>query len=321
MRGDVAAAVPAATGHEAPVADALGGVVRVVEVGEAEQQVPELVRADADLGVLGDRQVAVDLGVVGVVDRRQGRLVRPDVAAAAGHLGARPGVHDDEGVDVAVAVVVVRLEVDRRVRGDGRVVGQLGRPEGAAALADPVVAVGVPREGLGHLEGADDRAGERDEAVRHLRVVLLHAPVRQDAGREEQVLEVAGRGGHGVVGEADQDDDHPHVAAKRRTVHRGAANDRERRAERELLGRDDDPVVEPEIAWLALQPERFGRDGLAGSRPVQLLVPLRAARGWAGRNRCHCNELRYGVRNTIETTRIRTQVSLPWIGTGRSLPQ
>ena len=61
-------------------------------------------------------------------------FVRPDVVGVAGLLAARAGVHDDEGVDESVAVVVVRARSRRRVGGRRRRPGPgcsaRGSPEG-----------------------------------------------------------------------------------------------------------------------------------------------------------------------------------------------
>ena len=195
VRGHVAAAVPRARRHQAPVPDALGRVVDVVEVREAEEQVAELVRADADLRVLGNGQIGEDLRRVRRVDARQRPLVRPDVARVAGLLAAAAGVHHDEGVDEPVAVVVVGREVDGRIGGGRRVVGQVASPRRPARdrrAVDPEVAVGVPVERVRHPVGADDVAGDVDEAVGRLGVELLDAAVGQHPGREEELLEVRG---------------------------------------------------------------------------------------------------------------------------------
>ena len=72
MGGDVAVAVPRAAAHEAPVADTLRGVVGVIEIGKAEQQVPELVRTDADPAILGNGQIGEDLRPIGA--RAAGRV-------------------------------------------------------------------------------------------------------------------------------------------------------------------------------------------------------------------------------------------------------
>ncbi len=64
MGGRVAAAVPRPAGHQAPVADAGGRVVGVVEVGPPEEQVAELVGAHPDPRVLRDGQVRVGLRAV-----------------------------------------------------------------------------------------------------------------------------------------------------------------------------------------------------------------------------------------------------------------
>ncbi len=166
---DVTAAVPRAAAHQTPVADTFGGAVGVVQVGPAEQQVTELVDRDADLGVLRDRQVAEHLRPVRRHRRAEHPLVRPDVARVAGGLAAGAGVDDDEGVDEAVGVVVVGGEVDVRVGGVECMLGHVASVGGARRATDPEVAVGVPGEGLRHPVGADDLAGEIDQAVRRSR--------------------------------------------------------------------------------------------------------------------------------------------------------
>ncbi len=148
VSGGVATAVPGAAAHEAPVAHALGRAVGVVEVGEPKEQVPELMRGDAELGVLGDRQIRVDLGGVGRHRRGQHPLVRPDVARVTGLLPAAAGVNDDVGVDEPIAIVVVGPEVHMRVRQGQRIGGQVSGSRGPRGLADPEVTIGVPRHRL-----------------------------------------------------------------------------------------------------------------------------------------------------------------------------
>ena len=221
VRGDVAAAVPRAARHQAPVADAFGGVVGVVQVGEAEQQVAQLVRADADLGVLGDRQVGEDLGRVGVVDATAGSTCatrcrrccrsprRRAPACTTMNASTKPLPSLSYGAKLTVGSAATAASR-----------ASWGAAARAAGRADAEVVVGVPGQGLGHPERTDDVADDVDQAVGDLGVVLLHAAVGQDAGREEEVLEVAGGGRHRVVGEPDQHDDDPDAAAQWRTVWR-----------------------------------------------------------------------------------------------------
>ena len=158
MRGDVSAPVPAAAAHQAPVAEALARSVRVVQVRPAEEQVPELVRAHADLAVLGNRQITEDFRAVSVV-RAPGQhpFVGPDVIGVAGLLGARTGVHDDERIHEPVAVVVVRREVHIRIRQLGRVARH--RPGIRLRVVGPCLPARVHGEGSREPVRADDLAG------------------------------------------------------------------------------------------------------------------------------------------------------------------
>ncbi|MFO0750787.1 MAG: hypothetical protein U1F43_34725 [Myxococcota bacterium] len=152
-----AAAIPAAAGHERPVAEARavaeGGAVGVVVVAHAEE-VAELVAGDAD--------ARDELRAVEVAQRRDGGVaggahavegdgvdragVRPDVVllpVAGGGVPAR--VDDGEHVDPAVAVAVDAPEVEARgLQRDQRVARQAAAVVGAAA-----VAVGVARLDVG----------------------------------------------------------------------------------------------------------------------------------------------------------------------------
>src|SRR4051812_48729304 len=99
MSGNVAVPIPRATAHKAPIADTLRGIVGIIEVGEAEEQVPKLMGIDTDPAILGDREIGEDLLAIGRACCRQDPLVRPDIARMAGLLAAAAGVDDDEGID------------------------------------------------------------------------------------------------------------------------------------------------------------------------------------------------------------------------------
>src|SRR5688572_9972856 len=58
-------------------------------------------------------------------------------------------VNHHERVNVAVAIVVVGRKVDGSIRGRGRVLRHDVRSWYARGLADPEVAIRIPREGLG----------------------------------------------------------------------------------------------------------------------------------------------------------------------------
>ncbi len=243
MARGVTPTTPAAGGHQAPVADAFGGPVGVVEVGEAEQQVSQFVGADADLAVFWHGEVAEHLDPVRVLGAAvEGPLVRPDVAAAAGDLGAGSGVDDDEGVDEAVAVIVVGGEVHRRV---GRLESIAGQGLGVGLrTAGPRLAVGIGCERLRHAERADHVALDVDQPVGDVLIVLTHALGRDHPLREEQVAEVLLGLDHGLVGEIDQNDDHPQHPAQRGAVRRGAADHAEGGSDGKGFRGQDDAVVE-----------------------------------------------------------------------------
>ena len=47
--------------------------------------------------------------------------MRPDIATRARLFGTSAGMYDDEGVDIAIAVIVIGSEIDMRIGGEGRV--------------------------------------------------------------------------------------------------------------------------------------------------------------------------------------------------------
>ncbi len=247
-------------------------------------------RAHTDARVLGDREVAEHLGVVGGLGAGQGPLVRPDVVAVAGLLTAAAGVDDDEGVDEAVAVVVVGTEVHVRV---GCVEGVLGQVTGAGRPgrpADAEVAVGVPRVGVRHPVGTDDVADDVDETAGGLVVVLLDASRGNHAGGEEQVAEVLLGLRHVLVAGVDQHDDDADLAAQRCAIRATTAHHEVRGPERVLVGRLDHAVVETERSWLLGQGQRVDEDALGpaldlGQLGVELLLELGAWRheAWSRR--------------------------------------
>ena len=250
VRRDVAglcgdAPVPRPTGHETPVAQPFRGTVGVVEVGPAEQQVPEFVTADPDAAVFGDGEVGVDLRRVRRVrTTAENPLVRPDVVRAQCLLCALPRVDDDEGVDEAVTVVVVRSEVDVRICGHRRVPGH--RPRVRCRAPDTGRPVRVGCERLREPVRPDDLTDDVDLVVRRLREVLLDAPVGERAGREEQFLVVGRRLGHLLVGEVHEHDDDPHRPSQGRAIGGGAPDEVRWRSRREVVPGDDETVVEPD---------------------------------------------------------------------------
>ena len=276
VRGRVAPTVPRAAAHEAPVAHALGRVVGVVEVREAEEEVAQLVGGDPELGVLGDGEVAVDLRGVGRHLAGQDPLVRPDVAAVAGLLTAAAGVDDDEGVDIAVAVVVVGPEAHVRVGERERVGGHVAGAGGARGTADAEVAVGIPGHGLREAVGPDDLADDVDQAVADLTEVLPDTPRRDHAGREEEVAEGLGRPRHRLVRGVGEDDDDPHRSPQWCPLESAGPHDRLGRPERERVRRHDQAVVEAEGSRLLGGAEGVGDTGLALAQPRELGVELLA---------------------------------------------
>ena len=190
MRRHVAAAVPAAAAHQAPVAEALARFVRVVEVGPAEDEMAELVRADADAAVLGHREVRVDLRAVGVertsrraptcatrCARRSPFPPRPDPAWTTMNASTKPLSSLSNGREVHVGV-----REQRRVARH--------RPRVRLGIVDARLAAGVGRQRARQAVRADDLAGQRDQVVADFAEVLAHAAGRNLAGREEQVAEV-----------------------------------------------------------------------------------------------------------------------------------
>jgi hypothetical protein len=298
-------AVVAPGRHEAPHADALGGVVRVVEVRPVEGEVAELVRADAELAVARDGEVGVDLGAVGLVGAAgEDPLVGPDVGGLAGALRARAGVDDHERVDVAVAVVVVFFEGDFGVGEFGGVEGhELGVRGGVAGA---VGVVGVVGDGLGHAVGADDLARDGDGAVGDVAVVVFDA-VGAVLEPEARVVLLCLGGGEFLVGEVDHDHDHVHGAAQRCALLELA---REGQARAEGAGRAHHAVVVPHMAPLhgaqhlpqervlrrlgharldlVVAPQHLSAD-LRRRRYQASLLVVRHHRGWHARfpHRCH----------------------------------
>ena len=242
-------------------------------------------RADADLGVLGDRQVGEDLRAVGVLRRRAASTCatrcrrccrsprRPLPAWTTMKASTKPLPSLSYGPKLTVGLAATTASWAR-----SRARCRPGR------ASDPEVAVGVPGEGLGHPERTDDVAVEVDEAVRDLGEVLPDAAVGQHAGREEQVLEVVLGGRHVRVAEVDQDDDDAHGAAEWRPIGGGAADGVERRADRVLVGRDDHAVVEAQCAGVAGNCQHVGDVGI-GALAQACEVGDRPPSSWARRPR------------------------------------
>ena len=156
-------------------------------------------------------------------------------------LGAAAGVDDDERVDEAIAVVVVRLVVDDRIGLHRRLAGH--RPRVRRRIVGAGSAAAVGRERQRHAERPDHLAGDRDLVAAGFLEVLANAAVRQLAGREEQILEVLRRLGHQPVREVDEHDDHAHLAAQRRPLERAAARHAQGGIERQIHARLDQAVV------------------------------------------------------------------------------
>jgi hypothetical protein len=106
-------------------------------------------------------------------------------------------------------------------------VGKVAGAGRAGGPSDAEVAVGVPGQGLRHAERADHLAGDLDQPVGDLAVILLDAAVGQHAGGEEQVADVVGGGGHRLVGEVDQHRDDADRASQWRPLGGGVADARQ----------------------------------------------------------------------------------------------
>jgi hypothetical protein len=200
--------------------------------------------------------------------------VRPDVAAVAGLLTAAAGVNDDEGVDIAVAVVVVGPEGDVRVREREGIGGHVAGARGPGRATDAEVAVGVPGHRLRQPVGADDLADDVDQTIGDLAVVLANAAGRHDPRREEEVAEGLGRPRHRLVRGVGEDDDDPHRSPQWCPLESAGPHDRLGRPERERVRRHDQAVVEAEGSRLLGGAEGVGDTGLALAQPGQLSVEL-----------------------------------------------
>ena len=152
---------PGAGSHDAPVANALRGVVRIIEVGQP-QFVAELVHPDPERSLLaagvfelGHLRYFAD-AVVTVVgaDAQPGPVDGPDVVAVAARLLAGATVHRHHRVVVAEVDVIV------------------GRRDG---VSDEIGIFAAPVSGVTvECVGAEDFAREGQVAARVLVVVIPH---------------------------------------------------------------------------------------------------------------------------------------------------
>ena len=154
---------------------------------------------------------------------------------------------DDEGIDEAIAIIVIGREINGRIGGDEGVERHGLGIGGDTAHARRAMGVGGKR--LRQPERADDIALDVDQPVGDLLIIVANAFFGA-AGGKEQVAEMLLGRRHRLVAEIDEHDDDPQGATQRRAIGAGRADDAGRGAEREFLGRDDDTVVEAERARL-----------------------------------------------------------------------
>src|SRR3954463_13262864 len=95
----VPTAAPTAAGHQAPIANTFRAVIGIVEIGKAEQEMAELVSANANLAVLRHCQVSEDFRLIDSARAAIERpFVRPDVVGVAGYFTAWAGMDNNEGI-------------------------------------------------------------------------------------------------------------------------------------------------------------------------------------------------------------------------------
>ncbi len=209
-RGVAQIAVPRPAGHQAPIANTPRGVVNVVQVGQAEG-VTQLVHVDAVRHIAG-REPELRLGRIrtdahAVHQRLVVRppRVRPDrVRVAAVGLRAGAGVNDEDGIHIAVAVVVVVGEVHHRVDQRHHVLSQalaVLRVAAQAVVTVSIVSVGLrsgpPADGAGQVERDNIQ-----QAVAHFLVVAAHGPAARP--KDQRIEERRAHLGR-LVGELHQD--------------------------------------------------------------------------------------------------------------------
>jgi hypothetical protein len=119
-------------------------------------------------------------------------------------------MHHDKGVDEAITVIVVLSKIDRRVGSEGGIPGHDIRARRTRWTAYAEIAVGVERQCLRKLKGADDLPDDVYQTTSGFFEIVLNAPVRQDAGREEEITEVSRRLYHSAVGKMRQHNDYAH---------------------------------------------------------------------------------------------------------------
>src|ERR1700694_1298399 len=250
MHRSISAAAPTAARHQAPVSDSFRGAVSIVEIGKTEQQMTELMRADADLAIFRYRQIAVDLRAIDCESAAgEGPFVRPNIIGAAGHLGTWSGMNHDEGIDVSVSIVVVGGEIDRRIGSERRVARHSLRIRRRHAETRPAVRIRL--QALRQAERTDDLALDVDQAIGYLFIVLPHALGWNHALRGKEILEVFPGLLHRPIGEIGQHHDDLKRPARRCSFGGRGAHDAGRGAEREFLRRNDDSVVEAQYCALA----------------------------------------------------------------------
>src|SRR5262245_31089341 len=60
----IASTAPTACGHQAPVSDTFRRAIGIIKVWKTKQQMSEFVRADTDIAILRNGEIAIDLGSV-----------------------------------------------------------------------------------------------------------------------------------------------------------------------------------------------------------------------------------------------------------------
>ena len=170
--------VPTAAGHDAPFAQTFGGTVAVVEIRQAEHRMSHFVGIDPAGHITGAgpvfrlHRVSKRHHAIDGQWSNQAPFVRPDVVAASGEFRPGTGMNNEQGVDIAVAVIVILRKIDQRVGQNNCIfrqpLGVLGIAA-EAAHAVGVVAIGLrcafPSQGAGHVQGDDGQVTVRDFIV------------------------------------------------------------------------------------------------------------------------------------------------------------
>src|SRR5262245_38992145 len=175
--------------------------------------------------------------------------MRPDVARVTSLFAALPCMHNDKCVDESVAVVVIKSVIHLWVSGYSRVFRHYIRSRDTRGSGNPEVVVCVPPQRVRQSEWPHNFTNDVHKVGSDLMVVLFYTAVLQHPRREKQIIEMRSILANCMVRELYKHDDNPNGAAERCAISRRCTDRRVRSANRKLVRRHDNPVVEAQTAW------------------------------------------------------------------------